>query len=166
MKSCARAPERRLLLLRHAKSNWEDPALPDHKRPLAPRGERDAPRMGAELARRGRVPDRVLVSSARRARQTADRFLPAAGVDPEIQEVIPELYAASPVTLQRLLSAVPGAWRCVLVIGHNPGLEEWIERLTGQTQRMPTAALACIALDTLDRGRLEWHVAPKDLEAV
>lgn len=153
----------RLLLLRHAKSSWDDPALLDLERPLAPRGERDAPRMGAELARLGILPDRVLVSPARRALQTARRFLPAAGVDPARVQIVPELYAAGPDALQRILNAVAGDGRCLLVVGHNPGLEAWGERLTGQALQMPTCALVCIRLDALDRGCLEWQVIPKTL---
>jgi phosphohistidine phosphatase len=112
--------KRRLLLLRHAKSSWSEPDLPDRERPLAPRGRRSAAALGARLAQR-RIPiDRVLCSPARRTRET----LALLALDPAIPVSYAEaLYLASARTLLARLRRLPPRVHSVLVIGHDPGLE-------------------------------------------
>ena len=112
--------KRRLLLLRHAKSSWNEPDLPDRERPLAPRGRRAAAALGARLALR-RVPiDRVLCSPARRTRET----LALLALDPTIPVSFAEgLYLASARTLLTRLRRLSPRVRSVLVIGHDPGLD-------------------------------------------
>ena len=111
-----------IYLLRHAKSSWADPSLPDRERPLAPRGRRDAKRIASHL-REGRVePELVLCSSAARASQTLElvrRALGAATVRLE-----DGLYAASAEELLERLRTVPEDVASVLLIGHNPGLQD------------------------------------------
>jgi phosphohistidine phosphatase len=133
-----------LLVLRHAKSSWDDPSLDDHDRPLNARGRRDAPRMGALLRTEGLVPDLIISSDAVRARLTAEAVSAAAGHTGTIR-VDGRLYLASPVEMLAVLRQVRAA-ETVLIVGHNPGLEELVARLTGEQAEMPTAALARIAL--------------------
>jgi phosphohistidine phosphatase len=161
--------ERRLYLLRHAKSSWKDPALADHDRPLAPRGRRAAKRIGRHLRDQGIEPALVLCSSAIRARETLERIGLAAHIEPE-------LYGAGAGALLARLRQVPAAVPSVMLIGHNPGLQELALLLcrSGPSVReleakFPTAALATVALaswSSLGRGTAQLidFVRPRDLE--
>jgi phosphohistidine phosphatase len=112
---------RRLILLRHAKSDWPD--LPDRDRPLAKRGRRDAPRIGRWLREHGYQPDVAVVSAATRTRQTWDLVAPELGGSPAVH-FEPRAYAASALTLLYLAQELPARYRTALLIGHNPGLSE------------------------------------------
>ncbi len=169
---------RQLLLLRHAKSAWDDPALPDHARPLNGRGKLSARHMAAEMARLGLLPDVVLVSSARRTVQTMDALKPLEGSP--IVHVMDEMYLAPWENLLGLLHQVPETARSVLLIGHNPGLHDLALNLlpphaepTPALFRLrdtyPTAALTEFAIAapwaglTDGGGRLMQFIAPRDL---
>ena len=155
-----------LFLLRHAKSDWGDSSLRDFDRPLAARGERDAPRIGKALRKRGPLPELIVSSPAARAKATIEAVARAAKLDLDIQfeEVV---YGGSTPELIRTLSAVTS---CVLLVGHNPGFEDLVSRLSGAHERMPTAALACIEFE-IDHwvdvddglGKLKWLMTPKQL---
>ena len=134
-----------LLILRHAKSSWKDASLSDHDRPLNKRGKRDAPRMGVLLQEEGLVPDLILSSTARRAKTTAQAAAEACGYEGELV-LTRELYHAAPESYLMALQALPEAYQRVMVVGHNPGVEELLEDLTGAVERMPTAALAQVSL--------------------
>ena len=140
-----------LLLLRHAKSSWADERVADFDRPLNERGRSDAPRMGELLARQELLPDLIITSSAKRAATTAKSVAKAAGYEGEIRRS-ERLYLAEPgeyvVTAQHMDDSV----NCLMLVGHHPGLEELVEWRSGQDERMPTAALACIRLP-IDRWR-------------
>jgi phosphohistidine phosphatase len=136
---------RTLLILRHAKSSWADPSLADHDRPLNKRGRRDAPRMGALLREEGLIPGLMLSSTARRARQTAEAVAEESGYEGNVL-FTRELYRAHPDSIVRLLRRQPDERLTIMVLGHNPGLEDLLEILTGERQRLPTAALAQVAL--------------------
>jgi phosphohistidine phosphatase len=160
-----------LLVLRHAKSSWDNPSLADHDRPLNRRGERDAPRMGELLREKQLVPDVIISSDAVRARTTAEAVAEAALYTPAIQ-FDPRLYAASPDDIVAVLQTTPKASaRRVMIVGHNPGLEELVALLTGEQQDMPTAALAHMTLpierwrdlSTTTRGALLGVWRPKEL---
>ncbi len=112
---------RRLILLRHAKSDWPD--VPDRDRPLAKRGRRDAPRIGRWLHEHGYQPDVVVVSAATRTRQTWDLVAPELGGSPAVH-FEPRAYAASALTLLYLAQELPARYRTALLIAHNPGLSE------------------------------------------
>jgi phosphohistidine phosphatase len=134
-----------LLLMRHAKSSWEDPAVADHDRPLNPRGLRDAPRMGQLIQRQNLTPDLIVTSTAQRAQQTA--YL----VAEQCEYLAPidstgQLYLAAPHDYVAYLRSLDDQHDRVLVIGHNPGLEDLLESITGSFQDMPTAALAHLRL--------------------
>lgn len=136
-----------LLILRHAKSSWDDPDMPDHERPLTERGRKDAKRVGQFLEEHGLVPDLIISSTAKRARTTAKRVAKGCGYGAEI-EVDGRLYLAHPSQFTAVLREV-AEHATVLVVGHNPGLEEFVRQLTGQPETMPTAALAEVSL-TID----------------
>lgn len=159
-----------LLMLRHAKSDWGDSSLRDFDRPLAKRGKRDAPRMGAALKERGPMPDLVISSPAARAKATIEAFIPAAGLtlSPQFEG---RIYEAPSAELMRIIRNIPDTSECAIMVGHNPGFEDTVSRLTKSDVHMPTAALACIEL-SVDRwedaedgqGRLLWMLTPKELE--
>ena len=134
-----------LILLRHAKSSWAEPGISDHDRPLNDRGKRDAPRVGEVLIERGLSPGLVLSSSAKRARKTAQKLLDASGLDVELR-LLDEFYLAAPQVYIRELQALPDDLQQVLVVGHNPGLEELVRALVGRHEHLPTAALVLIEL--------------------
>ena len=136
---------KRLVLLRHAKSSWNDSALDDHARPLNKRGRRDAPRMGELVREYGLIPDVVISSDAVRARLTAEAVAEAARYAGEIL-LDPRLYLACPADILSLLTTVRENAGTVMIVGHNPGLEKLVEQLTGERQDLPTATLAQIGL--------------------
>lgn len=142
-----------LLLLRHAKSSWVDPTLPDHDRPLASRGRRDAKRIAKHLAGLECEPELVLCSSAVRTRETLELVRPALGDSKVLFE--DGLYGASSDELFARIRVVPDAVGSVMLIGHNPGLEQLAlllassgDELRGLETKFPTAALATLAVET------------------
>jgi phosphohistidine phosphatase len=138
---------RTLFLVRHAKSSWKLP-LPDEERPLADRGERDAPRMGKRLAKRTRKPDLILSSPARRALSTA-RII-AKKLDYKSKGIVvdPRLYPSSMRQLLDLVRGLDDRLKRVMVFGHNPGLANFARRLSREIERMPTAAVAEFSFDS------------------
>ena len=164
----------RLLLLRHAKSSWDDPSLADHERPLARRGHRAAESMAEHLRSSVQHPDLVLCSSALRTRETLDRMSKAFG-DAEVV-VDDDLYGATGDLLLERLRGVADRFETVAIIGHNPGVHDLAIVLAGSgaglgrmRAKFPTGALAVLAFDGPWRelapgdGRLEAFVTPKDL---
>lgn len=134
-----------LLILRHAKSSWKDQTLADHDRPLNKRGKRDGPRIGRLLRDEQLMPDLIFSSSAVRAITTAEAVADACDYEGDIR-VTRWLYHAGTETFVEVLSQVPDRYERVMLVGHNPGSEELLEDLTGSWERMPTAALAQVAL--------------------
>jgi phosphohistidine phosphatase len=134
-----------LLVMRHAKSSHEDPSLLDRERPLNSRGRQDAPAVGRRLERVELVPDRILASSAVRTQETAQGVAGGCGYRGRIV-LLDSLYAAPPEAYVTELVTQPDDATCVLVVGHNPGLEELLVLLTGKREYMPTAALAYLKL--------------------
>ena len=167
---------KRLYLLRHAKSSWKDPGLRDRDRPLAGRGRRAAKAIARYLREQDIVPELVLCSTARRARETLEPMEPAlAGHAVRFE---PELYGASAGALLEHLRGVPDAVGSVLLIGHNPGLQRLALELARPAPilheleaKYPTAGLAMLVLQgpswrDLDRGTAELvgFLRPRDLE--
>jgi phosphohistidine phosphatase len=134
-----------LLILRHAKSSWKDEGVADYDRPLKKRGKRDAPRMGALLRQERLVPDFVITSSAKRAQATTALAVEACGYVGEVY-ITRDLYQADMLTYFDVLREVDDAYHRVMVVGHNPGLETFLDALTGVGEPMPTAALAYVKL--------------------
>ena len=164
-----------LYLLRHAKSSWDDPSLADHERPLSARGRRDAQRIAAYLLQAGIAPALVLCSTAARTRETLELVRPALGDDVAVK-LEAGLYGASASSLLERLHAVPEEAQSVLLIGHNPGLQELALLLTGAGDererieaKFPTGALATLtvpaAWKTLapHEAVLAGYVVPKQL---
>jgi phosphohistidine phosphatase len=134
---------RRLLLTRHAKSDWSTDALDDHARPLNKRGRRDAPKIGALVQSLGWRPELVLCSSALRAIETLTGLRAAWDVQPEVR-ILPSLYHAGADAARAALATVPDAVTTVMLIGHNPGLEETLTALCGARETLPTASVALL----------------------
>lgn len=167
---------RRLLLMRHAKSSWGDESLPDHDRPLSGRGRRAAEVVGAHLRARELLPDLVLCSSSARTRETFDR-LGLDGIEVSFDE---RLYGAGGDELLGRLRELGTDVVTVLLIGHNPGVQELALELvrparTPEAARMgekfPTGALAVFGVRaawvelSAATARLETFVTPRDLSA-
>jgi len=134
-----------VLILRHAKSSWKHAGLDDHDRPLNKRGQRDAPRMGRLIAGADLVPELICSSSAVRARTTAESVATACGYAGKI-EILRELYLAEPSVYVELLAGLDDRLSRVMVVGHNPGMADLVEELTGAIDPFPTAALALVRL--------------------
>jgi phosphohistidine phosphatase len=146
---------RHLLLVRHAKSAWDDPSLTDRERPLAPRGVKALPRVRAHLADAGHQPQVVLCSPSRRTRDTLDGIRPALPKEVRI-ELDDRLYLASAKSLLARLRGLDDGVDCALVIGHDPGLHELATTLAGTgdaglrarlSEKFPTAAVATLSFD-------------------
>lgn len=163
-----------LYLLRHAKSSWDEPGMDDRDRPLSPRGRRAAERVGEHVRAEGIRPDLVLCSPAVRARQTLARVRRGLG-DPKVT-FDETLYAAEADRLLARLRTVPADAEAVMIVGHNPGLQDLalelaakggdLRRLRG---KLPTGALATLAFEGPwqelgpRRAKLVRFVVPRDL---
>jgi phosphohistidine phosphatase len=134
-----------LLLLRHAKSSHDEQGISDFDRPLSDRGRRDAPRVGEVIRDEFPRPERVLSSSAKRAKKTAEKAIEAMGNQADLI-LVDELYLAPPEAYMKELRHLNDELTCVLMVGHNPGLEELVARLTGQHDQLPTTGLVHIEL--------------------
>ena len=170
---------RRLMLLRHAKSDWGMPGLRDHDRPLNARGREAAPKMGDYMVRHALVPDLVIASTAKRVAETLDLLRPAFGTQPKVSQE-PRVYEAGARSLLGLVKETPRTAHSLLLIGHNPGLSEFASMLiaSGEVEarqrlieKFPTAALAVIdfAFDDWEKlhphsGRLDRFVVPRALD--
>ena len=168
----------RLMLLRHAKSSWDDPSQPDFDRPLNRRGRKAAPEMARHMVDRGFVPELILCSTAQRTRETLAVLLNAFR-DPLEIRLLDELYEASEAQITDAVRHSAGNAASVLVIGHNPGMEECADSLVGSAGKglgeafetdFPTAALAVIDFEMASwgdlapgTGHLSAFVRPKDL---
>lgn len=142
---------KRLFLLRHAKSSWDEPGLADHDRPLAKRGRRASKTIGERMRAEGIAPALVLCSSSERTRETLKRIGLPAEVEVQLE---PELYAASAGELLAVLNRVPDEIESAMLIGHNPGLQDLALQLAGDgaeisrvRHKFPTAALATLDFD-------------------
>ena len=166
---------RTIILLRHGKSSWSDPTLSDVDRPLAPRGERASRRIAKYLRRKRVRPALVLCSPSLRTRQTLEAIEPSLGKGCSV-ELVPELYAASERELLERLRALPESAASVMLIGHNPGLQQLALVLASRgvdrakLQKFPTAALATLIVDSdswaaLSPGEAELisYVVPRQL---
>lgn len=135
-----------LLLLRHAKSSHKDSDIDDHERGLNKRGKKDAPKMGRLLKDENLLPDLLIASTAKRCRKTAEHVIAASGYRGQTR-FCGELYEAHASSLLDFLTGLENEAARVLLIGHNPGLEELLESLTGTYTPLSTAALAQVDVD-------------------
>ncbi len=170
-----------ILILRHAKSDWGDPSLADFDRPLAKRGLKDAPQMGDVLAQFEVVPDKIISSTAKRAKQTAELVAEACGYRKLSIQWESTFYGANSDDLIDMLRRLPDRVERPMLVGHNPTMEETVSTLLtgaedwagGIAIRMPTAALVCLDVDivewtTLEPGEatLRWFIIPKLVKAI
>ena len=165
---------RRLILLRHAKSDWPD--VPDQDRPLAKRGQRDAPVIGRWLRDHGYQPDTVICSAARRTRQTWELVARELGGSPSVT-FEPRAYAANAMTLLYLVRELPAASRTAMLVGHNPGVAELATSLAQPPDhddapiRFPTAAVAILDVPgdwaglSPSQARLRDYTTPAELRS-
>lgn len=167
---------RRLMLLRHAKAVPQG-EMADEARPLAPRGRRNMPSVAEFAVSNALLPDLALISPSQRTRETWELFLPAFAAPPP-HRFEPRLYAAPAERLLYLVQETADNVRALLLVGHNPGLEDLVQILVGSGETgalmrfggsMPTASLAVIELPSNwaelepQSGRLEFFVTPKSL---
>lgn len=165
----------RLILIRHAKSDWGDPEAEDHDRVLNERGRRSAPLIGRWLAERGHVPDELLCSSAARTRETAELILGELPQAPQ-PHPMPELYQADAGRMLSVLQKARGS--IVALIGHNPTIGDFAARIASEAPahpdfgRYPTCACAVIDFSSdswqglsFGTGRVADFVVPRDLES-
>jgi phosphohistidine phosphatase len=159
---------RTVILLRHGKSSWSDSTLADIDRPLAPRGERASRRIAKYMRRKKIRPEIVLCSPSLRTRQTLDAIKPSLGKRCPV-EVVPQLYAASEQELLERLQALPESVSSVMLIGHNPGLQNLALVLASRgadlpqlEQKFPTGVLATLAVHSQSWAALR----PGDAELV
>lgn len=160
-----------LLLMRHAKSSWKDDKLEDHERPLKKRGKKNAKRIAKVMQKNNLLPDLILSSSAVRARQTAEIVVETLGDNNPIV-FSDDLYMGEPQAFIDVLKTVKNDHKIVMIVGHNPGLEAYLQIIDGEIESMPTAALGYlvlaidkwedISLDTM--GDLIGFWKPKELE--
>ncbi|MGP2492421.1 SixA phosphatase family protein [Mesorhizobium sp. PUT5] len=171
---------RRLLLLRHAKSSWDDPTLADFDRPLATRGMKAARLMGAEMARRGWIADLALVSTSVRTRQTWELVAAQWPAPPCEARFTDTIYEAHPRDLLAEIRKTGDGVRRLLVVGHNPGLEMLTREIAGPDSdpaamqrlaaKFPTAALAGLEVEGAwcnlgeRSARLTDFLRPRDLD--
>jgi phosphohistidine phosphatase len=167
-----------LSLLRHAKSSWKNPALPDRERPLNARGMSDAPAMGRAMSERGIEPELVLCSSAQRTVDTLALVLPELKIGPEVVYE-DALYQASPDDMLGMLRGLQPGARNVLIVGHNPEIQALALGLVGAgpkdlrnrlAEKYPTGGLAVINFtaglwSSVDAGSgsLSLFLTPRDI---
>lgn len=168
-----------LSILRHAKSNWDDPDLSDHERPLSKRGTKAAAEIGRHITRSGGWPQLIISSDSVRTRATVSLILNELDAPPPEVIYDEKLYLAPPATLLERLRRVKQGPNRVMLVGHNPGLHALALSLTGSGDRktlqkmamkFPTGALAVISFENNDwsaikpaGGTLEAFTTPRDL---
>ena len=158
-----------LYILRHAKSSWDDVSLADFDRPLNDRGLKTAPFMGSFMEENGFVPEMIVSSPAKRAARTAELVAEKLGQNIPI-DFDERIYDASSAELVAVISKIPKNVSSAMLVGHNPGMEGIVYRLTAEDVTMPTAALARIEMDIDEwndaadgNGRLTFFGRPKEL---
>lgn len=161
---------RTLFLLRHAKSSWKDQTLADFERPLNDRGRKAAELIGSFIAKQNVTIDLVISSPAVRARQTIDLVLKTARRSPDLR-FDQRVYEATPTRLLEITSQIEDDRKSVMLVGHNPGMEELLTLLVGIEQHMPTASLAKVVLSSkkwdkilTEKGVLESFVRARELK--
>lgn len=164
-----------VLLMRHAKSSWDDDSLKDFDRPLNKRGEKDAPRMASFLKETGYLPDYIISSPARRTAKTVSHILkPSKRAGEPVWDE--QLYHGSGEAYMNALRKAPAEAECLMLVGHNPMTENTAEYLAGTERdaiKMPTAAVVCFQTDIENweqfgpgRAMLKWMMIPKLLKSL
>ena len=159
-----------LFLLRHAKSSWKDETLPDFERPLNRRGKRAAENIGKYFKTSTIRPELIVCSPSERTRETVEIVLKTARWTTEVR-YDQRIYEAPAQRLAEVVSQIDNDRKVAMLVGHNPGLEELLLLFTGNTEVMPTGAIAKLLLKTTKwatafekRATLDWLVRPRDLD--
>jgi len=134
-----------LILIRHAKSSWDDPSLSDRERPLNSRGKRDAPAMGRLLREKDLLPDHILSSPAKRALKTAKMIAEEIDYPKKNIEVSEDIYEQDITALIELIGKLDDGFERVYLIGHNPELTDFVNRLTNAgIDNVPTCGVVSV----------------------
>jgi phosphohistidine phosphatase len=135
--------QRTLVLIRHAKSSWANPLQSDFDRPLNDRGKREAPEMGEKLHKLDIVPDLIISSSAKRARQTAKRIAKEVGYDADKIKWEEKLYHCIPSVFEEVIYEINEKVKTVFIVAHNPGITEFVNQLSPEfiIENMPTGGV-------------------------
>lgn len=139
---------KKIILVRHGKSAWDDSNLDDHDRPLAVRGLQDVPEMGLRLKERGIVPDLILSSTATRAYQTAEILAEMLTVPKHKIAREKNLYHASSTMILKCIQRIDDSNDLIFIVGHNPGMNEFIEYFKGNLDNLPTSGQYGLLVDT------------------
>jgi phosphohistidine phosphatase len=139
---------KKIILVRHGKSAWNNPNLTDHDRPLADRGLNDVPEMGLRLKEKGIVPDLILSSPATRASQTAEIIAEVLHVPKSIIAFDKNLYHASYAMILKCIQRQDDSNELIFVVGHNPGLNDFIDFMGGNLENLPTSGQYGFMVDT------------------
>ena len=136
---------KRLFLVRHAKSSWDDPSLDDIDRPLNERGKRNAPEMGIRLRKQGIIPDLLISSPAKRALSTAKKISQEIGYPKKNIQIDDRLYHGSGNSMISLIKSIQGKINSIMIFGHNPGFTDFANMLCGiNIYNIPTAGIIAI----------------------
>ncbi len=140
---------KKLLIVRHAKSSWAEPAQPDIERPLNERGKTDAPEMAKRVKEKELKVDHLLSSPARRAHKTARLFAEELDLKKDDIQLSPELYEAAPEAFYKVVSTLSDNHHSVALFSHNPGITGFVNTLTNvHVDDMPTCAVFAVSVDT------------------
>jgi phosphohistidine phosphatase len=140
---------KKLYLVRHAKSSWDDPSLDDIDRPLNQRGKKDAPEMGERLKKQNILPDLLISSPGKRARSTANKIAKKIGYPKKDIQVHDALYHGSDDMLINIIRKLPDAVERVMLFGHNPGFTGFANQLCNiNIYNIPTAGIVAIDFHT------------------
>lgn len=161
-----------ILIMRHAKSSWDDSSQKDFDRPLNKRGRKDAPAMGKYLWGLGLIPGHIISSPAQRARETILKVSDAVGVKENIIQWNENLYYEGVEAYLKAIRSTPSAVEIVLVAGHNPTVEQTVAKLSGGAVRkaITTANIACFLSSAENwseiserNSEFKWLRSPKEL---
>jgi phosphohistidine phosphatase len=141
--------QRTLVVIRHAKSSWANPLQSDFERPLNDRGEQDAPMMGKRLKDRGIIPDLIIASTAKRAKQTAKKIAAELGYDVDKISWYNRLYHCIPSVFEEVIYEAPDDAKTVFIVAHNPGITQFVNELSPKfrTDNMPTCGIVVAELE-------------------
>ena len=149
--------QRRLVMIRHAKSSWANPLQSDFERPLNERGKAEAQEMGKKLMQAGIVPDLIISSSAKRTRQTAKRIASEVGYEPDRIQWEEKLYHCIPSVFEEMIGEVGDEVQTLFIVAHNPGITDFVNSQSAgfRIDNMPTCGVVCIATEAGDWGSYE-----------
>ena len=165
--------KRMIVMIRHAKSSWANPLQSDFERPLNDRGIQDAPMMGERLKEKNIIPDLIIASTAKRAKQTARKIAAATGYNESEIIWIDKLYHCIPSVFDEVIYEIPNHIKTAFIVAHNPGITEFVNELSPsfKTDNMPTCGIVAAELNinewnefTTARKHVTLYDYPKNLK--